>query len=117
MSKLFTKRMCWTTLETFIRNGEAFHNNSGTFKGVHWDADHASLPGKGKMPKSDWCTLKRIHDQYGIDYVVYSFRTVIAYRDTHGKWYIPEVNYSPTTTAHQNKISVVASKLMERANV
>lgn len=110
MSKLFTKRMNWTTLETIIRNNDEFHNYSGTFKGVHWDADHAELPGKGKMPESDWNTLKRVHDQYDIDYVVYSYRTVIAYRDTHGEWHIPDVHYSPTTTAHQNVIRVVAEQ-------
>lgn len=111
MSKLFTKRMCWTTLETFIRNGDEFHNNSETFKGVHWDADHAELPGKGKMPESDWNTLKRVHDMYGIDYVVYSYRTVIAYRDGHGTWHHPEVTYSRTTTQHQSRIRVATAQL------
>lgn len=110
MSKLFTKRMNWTALETIIRNNDEFHNYSGTFKGVHWDADHADLPGKGKMPESDWNTLKRVHDMCGIDYVVYSYRTVIAYRDTHGTWHIPDVTYSRTTTAHQNVIRVVAEQ-------
>lgn len=109
MSKLFTKRMCWTTLETFIRNSDEFHNNGETFKGVLWSPHHAHLPGKGKMPESDWNTLKRVHDMYGINYVVYSYRTVIAYRDGHGTWRIPEVYYSRTTTAHQNVIRVATS--------
>jgi len=102
--------MCWTTLEKFIRSGEAFHNHSGTFKGVHWDADRAELPGREKMPVSDWNTFKRVHDQYGIDYVVYSYRTVIAYHDTHGTWHIPDVRYGQTSTRHQNRIRVVAAQ-------
>lgn len=107
--------MCWTTLETYLRLNQAFHNNGESFRGVHWNADRAELPGKGKMPESDWNTLKRVHDQYGIDYVVYSYRTVIAYRDTHGEWHIPEVTYSRTTTQHQNRIRVATSDLKKVA--
>lgn len=110
MSKLFTKRMNWTTLETIIRNNDEFHNYSGTFKGVHWDADHAELPGKGKMPEAEYNTLELMHRLRGIDYVVYSYRTVIAYRTANGVWHIPDVHYSSTTTAHQNVIRVVAEQ-------
>lgn len=114
MSKLYAaKTSRWSELRDLIKRGHEFHNNGKTFRGVHWDADHASLPGKGMMPESEYNTLELMHRLRGIDYVVFSYRTPIAYRLTNGTWITPAVKYSPTTSQHQGKINVVAHSLME----
>jgi hypothetical protein len=39
------------------------------------------------------------------DYAVYSYRTPIAWHDgVADEWCIPNANYSPTTSRHQNKM-------------
>lgn len=115
MSKLFTKRMCWTALETIIRNGDEFHNNGGSFRGVHRNADDAKLPDASRMPQADYHRMQLVQDLNGIDYVVYSYQTVIAYRDTRGVWHVPDVSYSKTTTSHQCSIRVATKHLSKVA--
>lgn len=113
-SKLYpAKKSSWTTLRDLIKSGHEFHNNGKTFRGEHWEADHASKPGQGKMPEAEYNHLDLMHKLYRIDYVVYSYRTVIAYRTVNGVWHVPSVRYSNTTSQHQGKISVVAHALME----
>lgn len=114
MSKLYpAKKSSWTTLRDLIKSGHEFHNNGKTFRGVRWDADHASLPGKGKMPESEYSKLELMHRLRGIDYVVFSYWTPIAYRLSNGVWITPTVKYSNTTSQHQGKINTAAHALME----
>lgn len=41
------------------------------------------------------------------DYIVYSYATPIAWHDSvTDKWHVPDVNYSLTTTGHQNTVSM-----------
>jgi hypothetical protein len=111
--KLFTaKTSSFLTLAGLINDGHEFHNSNKTFRGEHWDADHASLPGKGKMPESEYSKLELLHRLRGIDYVVFSYYTPIAYRTTNGMWHMPSVRYSNTTSQHQGKISAAAHQLM-----
>ncbi len=111
--KLFTaKTSSFLELASLIDNGHEFHNSGKTFRGEHWDADSATLPGKGKMPESDYNHLELMHRLNGIDYVVYSYRTPIAYRTTNGEWHMPSVRYSNTTSCHQGKINAAAHQLM-----
>lgn len=39
-------------------------------------------------------------------YVVYSYRTPIAWVSKDGEWVVPDVKYSATTTNHQNIVRV-----------
>ncbi len=114
MSKLYAaKTSGWWELRHLIKHGHEFHNNGKTFRGVHRDAESARLPARGWMPESDYHRMAMMQDMHGIDYVVFSYGTVIAYRLTNGVWVTPSAKYSRTTTAHQHKINVVASQLME----
>lgn len=46
------------------------------------------------------------------DYVVYSYATPIAWRIAKtGRWVMPAVKYSVTTTRHQNKIATAVSMI------
>lgn len=116
MSKLYpAKTSSWTTLRDLIKSGHEFHNNGKTFRGVRWNADDASLPDKEKMPESEYNKLELMHRLRGIDYVVYSYRTVIAYRLSNGVWITPAVKYSNTTSQHQGKINTVTHALMSES--
>jgi hypothetical protein len=43
-------------------------------------------------------------DANQIDYVVYSYRTPIAWHTTDGRWTIPAVRYSASTSRQQNAV-------------
>jgi len=46
-------------------------------------------------------------------YVVYSYRTPIAWLTPGGDWVMPDTRYSVTTTRHQSKIATAISQLGE----
>lgn len=103
----------WWELRDIVKQNKPFHNNGKTFRGELHNPDNAWLPSKGHMPEADRNTMDRIHKMYGIDYVVFSYYTPIAYRDRRGIWTVPNAKYSRTTTQHQGRINVVASQLMK----
>ena len=45
-----------------------------------------------------------LNREVGIDYVVYSYATPIAWHTEAGVWYIPAIKYSVTTSKHQNVV-------------
>jgi hypothetical protein len=60
-------------------------------------------------------------DQNVIDYVIYSYRTPIAWHVTTSQgvreWIYPDVRYSRTTSGHQNKIRAALRLLTENVRV
>lgn len=58
----------------------------------------------GKMSVRDYSFLQGDRNYYGIDYVVYSYTTPIAWLRGDGEWAMPAADYSPTTTRHKNTI-------------
>lgn len=113
MSTLFRNQsQGWWVLRDIIETNQEFHNTTNNFRGVHWNAEHAATPSRGQMPTAEYNRLAMHHALVGVDYVVYSYETVIAYRNRNGVWYVPSVKYSRTTTGHQLDIGVVADKLM-----
>lgn len=75
---------------------EAFESHTGNFRGVPWEVGYlGSLPGA-------W---RRAYEatQASITYTVMSYRTPIAWY-AEGRWVIPDVKYSQTTTRHQNLV-------------
>ena len=59
--------------------------------------------GTGRMPDSDAAQLRTTDSLMGIDYVVYSYGTPIAYR-ANEEWIAPDAKYSVTTSKHQSTI-------------
>jgi hypothetical protein len=89
----------WWELSPYIRSREAFAT-----AGALWAVEQ-TLPASeyGQLPPEYVESVQRA------DYVVYSYRTPIAWHITHtpdwaGTWVIPDVEYSATTTRHQHKI-------------
>lgn len=87
-----------------IRQGEDFAT-SGALKGIAnpWWVN------SGYMRDSDSAAMYAARDNAGIDYVIYSYATPIAYRTADGQWTIPDAKYSVTTSKHQSTIRYAVS--------
>ena len=88
-----------TMIARAIKGMEDF-KTSGALKGVAspWWVD------SGYMRDSDSAAMYSARDNIGIDYVIYSYATPIAYRTNNGEWTIPDAKYSVTTSKHQSTI-------------
>ena len=83
-----------------LKNGENFAT-SGALKG---EASPQWI-GSGRMGIADANVMDTTRDEHGIDYVVYSYGTPIAYRaEDSGEWVVPDTKYSVTTSKHQGTI-------------
>lgn len=103
----------WDVLRDIIERGDNFHNNGRTFTGQNWFA--GDVPSRGQMPEDEYRALIADHMFNSIDYVIRSYKTIIAYR-AGGKWVMPEVNYSRTTSFHQTRAFTAISQLREVLN-
>ena len=81
-----------------IRQGEDF-TTSGALRGE----SRPAFIGTGRMSDAEAKQLRLVDSLMGIDYVVYSYGTPIAYRAS-GEWAIPDAKYSVTTSKHQSTI-------------
>lgn len=90
---------------------ESFRTN-GELKGVakpEW-IDH------GKISVRDYGFLRGDRDYYGIDYVIYSYTTPIAWLRGDGEWAMPEAYYSVTTERHKNTIRAAIAEYKKALN-
>ena len=90
---------------------ESFKTN-GALKGVakpEW-IDH------GKISVWNYEFLRSDRYNYGIDYVVYSYSTPIAWLRGDGQWFMPQADYSPTTTRHQTTIRAAIQEYKKALN-
>lgn len=77
-----------------------------------FNPDSATL--RGRFTTS--VVLGRLPDEYSTlaghaDYVIYSYSTPIAWRDSDdGKWYFPHVKYSVTTSKQQGRVLAALSQ-------
>lgn len=66
----------------------------------------------GMMCLEDFYTLHDDKRAYGIDYVIYSYTTPIAWLRGDGSWTMPEAGYSVTTKRH--KATILAALQRQR---
>ncbi|QBZ72290.1 hypothetical protein SEA_CIRCINUS_248 [Streptomyces phage Circinus] len=104
--KRLTTRSSWMDFRDTLRARESF-TTSGALTGV-------SKPGyvtMGQLPAE-----YRASAQMAV-YVVYSYRTPIAWCLPSGDWVCPDTRYSVTTSRHQSKVRTAVSQLdIERWN-
>lgn len=94
-----------TAIARAFRNDESF-TTSGALKGVA-DPNYIDF---GRMRVGDTAPMYSARDAHGIDYVVYSYGTPIAYRiEDTGEWVVPDAKYSVTTSKHQATIKYAIS--------
>lgn len=116
MSKVFRPRLDdWQGVLTFLRNGEEWHTATNSFSGQKYDPNDALLPYQGWMRNENYGRLEVHHKTRGIDFIVKSYDTVIAYRLTNGEWHVPGQKYSRTTSNHQGLIMAAIGVLGDKA--
>jgi len=71
------------------------------FTGNSMSGRHEVASERGRMPDSEWWTLRDSRDQDRVTYVVYSYHTPIAYVLDDGTRYVTENYYSKTTSRHR----------------
>lgn len=107
--KLRAKNDSFLRFAECLRAGESFETHEA-LRGVAGSTLTSSfggrLPGEYSTPPGQT-----------VDYVVYSYGTPIAWRlsDT-GKWIVPNVSYSRTTSCHQGTIRAAVSQLAARGD-
>ena len=97
------------TIARALRNSENFAT-SGALKGV---ADPYWIE-SGRMRPDDTDVMYSVRDAVGIDYVVFSYGTPIAYRTKSGEWVAPPTKYSVTTSKHQGIVQYALSMIGAR---
>lgn len=87
-------------ITNIIRTGQPFHSQN--FNGKRYQG-FASVPGLGAMPRSYREDFYRDRDHHGIDYIVWSYETPIAWHRRDGVWVRPDHKYSVTTSIQQGR--------------
>ena len=70
----------------------------------------------GKMRVWDNALLYSDQNSYGVDYVIYSYSTPIAWLRGDGEWAMPQAKYSVTTTRHQTTIRAAIQEYKKALN-
>ena len=94
-----------TMIARAIKGDENF-TTSGALKGI---ADPYWIE-TGRMSREDTHALRTTQNEAGIDYIVFSYGTPIAYRaQDSGEWVVPDAKYSVTTSKHQSVVRYAVS--------
>lgn len=99
----------WHSFVEPMQRREAF-TTSGTFSGG--PVSGYGLLERGWLPLGWWNSLTEEPD---LDYVVWSFRTPIAWHSRNG-WTMPDVKYSQRTSVHQGKMRTVIEYLKNQSS-
>jgi hypothetical protein len=92
MAKI-TNKQAWM----HINSRAPFTNSTGSFRGTEQFASHGILP-------EGWrAVLDRDMEAGEVVFYVYSYHTPIAWYLSTGKWVVPPVKYSSTTSRHQTE--------------
>ena len=70
----------------------------------------------GTMRVWDNALLYSDQNSYGVDYVIYSYSTPIAWLRGDGSWFMPVADYSVTTTRHKNTIRAAIQEYKKALN-
>lgn len=98
----------WWVLRTILENLEEFNPDSATLRGRKMIEPFTNYS-TGQLPDSERAKMR---DSI-VSYVVYSYRTPIAYRrvadwnrngTANYEWIVPDVRYSVTTSKHQGRV-------------
>ena len=90
---------------------ESFNTN-GELKGVA----KPSWVDFGRMHVWDNALLYSDQNSYGVDYVIYSYSTPIAWLRGDGQWAMPQAKYSVITTRHQTTIRAAIQEYKKALN-
>jgi hypothetical protein len=102
------------TLATWLDSNKPFTNSNRQFRGIYYlgNATNHELV-QAWLPTDEWTAFKLRAN--GIDYVVLSYNTIIAYRWC-GSWHVPDCKYSRTTTGHQSMLAWAIQEVQKHAH-
>lgn len=103
MPKLKVNGGWWQFTEP-LRNLEPFETH-GALRG-----ERVRFPSQINQGRLDDVYLSRLRS-WGVDYVVYSWATPIAWHDSERGWITPDERYSVSTTKQQGRIFTAISQL------
>ena len=98
--KLSKPGMSTEELRAVLVPPKPFHTRTGNLRGMEWWGLGQATEA-GDLPEPYLAQFVATE----VDYIIYSYRTPIAWfvNDT-GEWFVPNVNYSLTTTQHQSAV-------------
>jgi hypothetical protein len=92
----WTRDKGWWGLRDILGSSDPrFSNSTGRFRCTEFIGDY--LPPTGWMSQADKDKMQSDLDTYGIDFIVWSFYTPIAWRRLDGTWFCPDAGYSQRT--------------------
>ena len=100
-AKFRVKKDTWWLLRDILDNDQEFNTDRQSLRGRK--ISHPTEISNGLLDFD----LRKID---GVDYVIYSYATPIAWRH-HGKWSLNEQRYSVTTSFHQGRVSAAVADL------
>lgn len=86
-------------IDKAVSDLEPFKLNGGSMSG--WKTD---TPGFGRLPESERDAFRNQKESHGVEFVIFSYATPIAWKLRNGNWFVPDVSYSTTTSGHQSAV-------------
>lgn len=89
-------------VEALTSKGEEWQNNGRTLWGHSEGHEQFALPNDCQLPHITADILQDAIHRQQVDYIVWSYVTPIAWHLREGRWIMPDVRYSVTTSKHQS---------------
>lgn len=102
VARFRSQRDGWWRLAEIIAIGRAFTSTTGSLRGEReqWPTSF------GRLPATHAARLRADSSRHGIDMIIYSYATPIAWHAHGAGWTVPDVTYSVTTSRHQSVVRV-----------
>lgn len=102
VARFRSQRDGWWRLAEIIATGRPFTSTTGSLRGERerWPTSF------GRLPATHGARLRTDSTRHGIDMIIYSYATPIAWHAHGVGWTVPDVTYSVTTSRHQSLVRV-----------
>lgn len=102
VARFRSQRDGWWLLAEIIATSRPFTSTIGSLRGEHerWPTSF------GRLPAAHAARLRADSTRHGIDLIIYSYATPIAWHVRGAGWRVPDVTYSVTTSRHQSLVRV-----------
>lgn len=105
-----TRRDGWWQLAALIADDRPFTSTTASLRGER----HGWPTSFGRLPAEHVARLRDDTARHGIDMIIYSYATPIAWHVCGFGWRVPDATYSVTTSRHQTLVRVALANLPTR---
>lgn len=102
-----TQRDGWWRLAEIIADSQPFASTTGSLRG----ARHRWPTSFGRLAAHHAARLRDDATHNGIDVIIYSYTTPVAWHALDVGWRVPDATYSVTTSRHQSLVRVALANL------